>query len=684
MWKYNSRKQGARQNEETNWPERQGGYTQRQNENFRRQQSQLREEMRQRQGNLDREFKRGQEYERQGYTRGRYSRESPGRGQEYERQGYSRGSYPRKSPGRTNNKERARSRTRRLSKSKTKSISRSRSMSASCSRSLTRERSIERNKDEGRNQEGSMEIMVEKTRKARVYVESNKKTPTYPEIIEEVNIEEHEKFNIKRILKEDKRNLDQICLDIIEIKAGISDELITIQWSNKLWRTWGCSKINPQVILPPIPTMKDLERATQVQGNYSKKLKLILQRYYFPLYALFCEDQLKKLLAPIFNMKSTIQHRTFKLAVLLIASIHTITKAKKELLPYFGNLENLKTSCHYFSDTEFIKTVYGPDFKHPSNPELYIEKYQIEDGIHSEFTTEKTTEVIEVEQFRSSSKQVQINDFTIPPPGYPAFSKEGSPDYIPPNDQAFQSPGIHNFPGPVPLLHPPISNSMGYQLPAPVYEKHQAMDLPAKTFYQAPPLPLTPLPMTPPMPQVFPPIPPGSPPMLPTPPLPPRIRKHLNMFQKRKCDPTLFKFQRKMNQANARYKTQYAMLSDRLFQLKTAINRRDKHLNQAFQVINSYEAMRLKFVKWCNDQGFQLPISLLEDPQSTPEAVEILAPIYDEVPTEEPSIIHHAPNICEEDSIEDYVDDNLLLDAIPEDNESNDEILDPSLLDYDE
>ena len=78
-----------------------------------------------------------------------------------------------------------------------------------------------------------MEIMVEKTRKARVYVESNKKTPTYPEIIEEVNIEEHEKFNIKRILKEDKRNLDQICLDIIEIKAGISDELITVQWSNK-------------------------------------------------------------------------------------------------------------------------------------------------------------------------------------------------------------------------------------------------------------------------------------------------------------------------------------------------------------------------------------------------------------------------------------------------------------------
>ena len=52
------------------------------------------------------------------------------------------------------------------------------------------------------------------------------------------------------------------------------------------------------------------------------------------------------------------------------------------------------------------------------------------------------------------------------------------------------------------------------------------------------------------------PMPPGSPPMLPTPPLPPKIRKHLNMFHKSKCDPTLFKFQRKLNQANARYKTQ--------------------------------------------------------------------------------------------------------------------------------
>ena len=361
------------------------------------------------------------------------------------------------------------------------------------------------------------------------------------------------------------------------------------------------------------------------------------------------------------------------------------------------NLENLRTSCNYYSDLDFVKTVYGQDFKYPNNPDLYIEKYQIENGIHAEETTRKTNEVIEDltgdsdemnfhpgEEIRPPSKQVQVNNFTIPPPGYPAFSKESSPDYKPPTDQIYQSPSISHFPGPVPLIHPPIGNGMVYRLPAPVYEKHQTMDLPAKTFYQAPPLPLTPLPMTPPMPQVFPPIPPGSPPMLPTPPLPPKIRKHLNMFHKRKCDPTLFKFQRKLNQANARYKTQYAMLSDRLFQLKTAINRRDKHLNQAFQVINSYEAMRLKFVKWCNDQGFQLPISLLEDPQSTPEAVEILAPIIDEVPTEEPSIIHHAPNICEEDSIEDYVDDNLLLDAIPEDNESTDEILDPSLLDYDE
>ena len=175
------------------------------------------------------------------------------------------------------------------------------------------------------------------------------------------------------------------------------------------------------------------------------------------------------------------------------------------------------------------------------------------------------------------------------------------------------------------------------------------------------------------------------------------------MFHKKKSDPALFKFQKKLNRANARYKEQYAMLNERMFQLKTAINTRDKRLNQAFQVINSYESMRLKFVQWCNNQGFKLPVSLLEDPQSTPEAIESLAPIHDEVPTEEPSIIHHAPNICDDDSIDyveenifgkDYVpdntitdspvDDNMLLDGILEDNESTDDILDPSLLDYDE
>ena len=53
-------------------------------------------------------------------------------------------------------------------------------------------------------------------------------------------------------------------------------------------------------------------------------------------------------------------------------------------------------------------------------------------------------------------------------------------------DHAYQSPGISHFPGPVPLIHPPISNGSGYRLPPPVYGKNQAMNFPTKTPYQTP------------------------------------------------------------------------------------------------------------------------------------------------------------------------------------------------------
>ena len=251
------------------------------------------------------------------------------------------------------NRSRSRTRTPRNRR-------RSRSKPAKRSRSNDRRRS----ESIGEKEKGN-KTRTEKTKEEETDIQEVPKEPEVTEV--RPIIEAMRPINgFKNLDPLDTRSINKIYADILHTKGLAANQLSSIEFTSKIWRTWGCAKVPRCIVLPILPEEQDLIRVCQMTGNYSERLKVLLQRYFLPLYELFKEKVMRKLLPPIFNDNLKVKQRLFKLKVLLISSLLGICNKKEGLfLPYFGNLDSLPTSCKVLDNAEYFSQVFTGEFVRP-------------------------------------------------------------------------------------------------------------------------------------------------------------------------------------------------------------------------------------------------------------------------------------------------------------------------------
>ena len=420
----------------------------------------------------------------------------------------------------------------------------------------------------------------------------------------------------------DTRSINQIHADILYTKALAANQLSSIEFTSKVWRTWGCAKFPRCVVLPILPEKEDLQRVCQMTGHYSERLKVLLQRYFLPLYKLYQEKVMRHLLPPLFNSNLKIKQRLFKLKVLLISSVIGICNNKEGLyLPYFGNIDSLPTSCQILDNADYFATVFTGEFVRPeveghflTQREFWQQEVPDFHGVPEVANIQDTEiEIMEIntsemetvgdivgdktKEAKDTTDKLEMPDFSVPPPGYPVPVSFALP--LP------SSLGIASVAGPSSTNLLPTNSSLSLPVPS----KDSSVGFPQDIVVHVIPSSGYVTPVTPVDPYVTPAI--TNDPFYPV--FPKKFQG--NFSKKKKVQKLLFE--------NKQYKESSKIMEEKLRDSEMKNMESQSKMLSLVQLINRYEGLRIKLLNHCKMMEILVPNQLKDSNNMIPPGLEI-------------------------------------------------------------